>query len=59
MIQEYSRQKRKFACNILAVVQQYDIIKEPRSWCDDRELKDVRPVEFARVFRGSSPLFGK
>jgi hypothetical protein len=29
MIQEYSRQMRKFACNILAVVEQYDIIKEP------------------------------
>jgi hypothetical protein len=28
MIQEYYRQMRKFGCNILAVVQQYDIIKE-------------------------------
>ena len=28
MIQEYYRQMRKFACNILAVVQQYDIIKD-------------------------------
>jgi type IV secretion system protein TrbE len=27
MIQEYYRQMRKFGCNILAVVQQYDIIK--------------------------------
>jgi hypothetical protein len=31
MIQEYYRQMRKFGCNILAVVQQYDIIKESRS----------------------------
>jgi hypothetical protein len=29
MIQEYYRQMRKFGCNILAVVQQYDIIKDP------------------------------
>ena len=28
MIQEYYRQMRKFGCNILAVVQQYDIIQE-------------------------------
>jgi type IV secretion system protein TrbE len=28
MIQEYYRQMRKFGCNILAVVQQYDIIKK-------------------------------
>jgi hypothetical protein len=28
MIQEYYRQMRKFGCNILAVVQQYDIIKD-------------------------------
>jgi hypothetical protein len=28
MIHEYYRQMRKFGCNILAVVQQYDIIKE-------------------------------
>ena len=28
MIQEYYRQTRKFGCNILAVVQQYDIIKD-------------------------------
>jgi hypothetical protein len=28
MIQEYYRQMRKFGCNILAVIQQYDIIKE-------------------------------
>src|SRR6201981_3520585 len=28
MIQEYYRQIRKFGCNILAVVQQYDIIKD-------------------------------
>ena len=27
MIQEYYRQMRKYGCNILAVVQQYDIIK--------------------------------
>ena len=27
MIQEYYRQMRKFGCNILAVVQQYDILK--------------------------------
>src|SRR5215469_14686833 len=27
MIQEYYRQMRKFGCNILAVVQQYDVIK--------------------------------
>jgi hypothetical protein len=27
MIQEYNRQMRKFGCNILAVVQQYNIIK--------------------------------
>jgi hypothetical protein len=27
-IQEYYRQMRKFGCNILAVVQQYDIIKD-------------------------------
>jgi hypothetical protein len=28
VIQEYYRQMRKFGCNILAVVQQYDIIKD-------------------------------
>ena len=28
MIQEYYHQMRKFGCNILAVVQQYDIIKD-------------------------------
>jgi hypothetical protein len=28
MVQEYYRQMRKFGCNILAVVQQYDIIKD-------------------------------
>jgi hypothetical protein len=28
MIQEYYRQMRKFGCNILAVVQQYEIIKD-------------------------------
>jgi hypothetical protein len=28
MIQEYYRQMRKFGCNILAVIQQYDIIKD-------------------------------
>jgi hypothetical protein len=28
IIQEYYRQMRKFGCSILAVVQQYDIIKE-------------------------------
>ena len=28
MIQEYYRQMRKFGCKILAVVQQYDIIKD-------------------------------
>ncbi|MBV8814624.1 MAG: hypothetical protein JO271_09045 [Verrucomicrobia bacterium] len=28
MIQEYYRQMRKFGCNILAVVQQYDVIKD-------------------------------
>jgi type IV secretion system protein TrbE len=28
MIQEYYCQMRKFGCNILAVVQQYDIIKD-------------------------------
>ena len=28
VIQEYYRQMRKFGCNILAVIQQYDIIKE-------------------------------
>jgi len=28
MIQEYYREMRKFGCNILAVVQQYDIIKD-------------------------------
>ncbi len=28
MIQEYYRQMRKFGCNILAVVQQYDILKQ-------------------------------
>jgi hypothetical protein len=28
MSQEYYRQMRKFGCNILAVVQQYDIIKD-------------------------------
>jgi hypothetical protein len=28
MIQEYYRQMRKFDCNILAVVQQYDIIQD-------------------------------
>jgi hypothetical protein len=28
MIQEYYRQMRKFGCNIMAVVQQYDIIKD-------------------------------
>jgi hypothetical protein len=28
LIQEYYRQMRKFGCNILAVVQQYDIIKD-------------------------------
>ena len=28
IIQEYYRQMRKFGCNILAVIQQYDIIKE-------------------------------
>ena len=28
MIQEYYGQMRKFGCNILAVVQQYDIIKD-------------------------------
>ncbi|MBV9489688.1 MAG: hypothetical protein JO069_08195, partial [Verrucomicrobia bacterium] len=28
MIQEYYRQMRKFGCNILAVVQQYDVIKQ-------------------------------
>ena len=27
MIQDYYRQMRKFGCKILAVVQQYDIIK--------------------------------
>src|SRR5580700_3255631 len=27
MIQEYYRQMRKFGCNILAVVQQYDVVK--------------------------------
>jgi hypothetical protein len=27
MIQEYYRQLRKFGCNILAVVQQYDVLK--------------------------------
>jgi hypothetical protein len=35
-IQEYCRQMRKFGCNILAVVQQYDIIKDSaRERCDD------------------------
>jgi hypothetical protein len=29
-----------FSCNVLAVVQQYDIIKDfPVRWGDDRELK--------------------
>ena len=28
MIQEYYRQMRKFGCNILAVIQQYNIIKD-------------------------------
>jgi hypothetical protein len=28
MIQEYYRQMRKFGCNILAVVQQYDVIRQ-------------------------------
>jgi hypothetical protein len=28
MIQEYHRQMRKFGCNILAVVQQYNIIDD-------------------------------
>ena len=28
MIQEYYRQMRKFGCDILAVVQQYGIIKD-------------------------------
>src|SRR5271157_2397613 len=28
MIQEYYRQMRNFGCNILAVVQQYDVIKD-------------------------------
>jgi hypothetical protein len=28
MIREYYRQMRQFGCNILAVVQQYDIIKD-------------------------------
>jgi hypothetical protein len=28
MIQEYYRQMRKFGCNILAVVQQYNIIDD-------------------------------
>jgi hypothetical protein len=28
MIQEYYRQMRKFGCNIMAVVQRYDIIKD-------------------------------
>ncbi|MFY9984198.1 MAG: hypothetical protein WAK31_05540 [Chthoniobacterales bacterium] len=28
VIQEYYRQMRKFGCNILVVVQQYDIIKD-------------------------------
>ncbi len=28
MIQEYYRQMRKFGCNILAVIQQFDIIKD-------------------------------
>src|SRR6476660_7477808 len=28
MIQEYYRQIRKFGCNILAVLQQYDVIKD-------------------------------
>ncbi|HXM05193.1 MAG TPA: hypothetical protein VN939_21450 [Chthoniobacterales bacterium] len=28
MMQEYYRQMRKFGCNILAVVQQYDITKD-------------------------------
>jgi hypothetical protein len=28
MIQEYYRQMRKFGCNIMAVVQGYDIIKD-------------------------------
>jgi hypothetical protein len=32
MIQEYYRQMRKFGCNILAVVQQYDIIKDSAVW---------------------------
>jgi hypothetical protein len=27
MIQEYYRQMRKFGCNILAVVQQYDVLR--------------------------------
>jgi len=27
MIQEYYRQMRKFGCNILAVLQQYDVLK--------------------------------
>ena len=28
MIQEYYRQMQTFGCNILAVIQQYDIIKD-------------------------------
>ena len=28
MIQEYYRQMRKFGCNILTVVQQYDVIED-------------------------------
>jgi hypothetical protein len=37
MIQEYYRQMRKFGCNILAVVQRYDISKDSgRKKRDDR-----------------------
>jgi type IV secretion system protein TrbE len=42
MIQEYYRQMRKFGCNILAVVQQYDIIKDsPVRGAMIGELEDV------------------
>ena len=51
MIQEYYRQMRKFGCTILAVVQQYDIIKDSavrgamigNSFCSNgRPLRDQR-----------------
>jgi hypothetical protein len=52
MIQEYYRQMLKFGCNILAVVQQYDVIKDsPVRGAMIGNSKMFLTVGFHRLFR--------